>query len=277
MAGKVLGVILLAFLSILLLSNIITALSTFFLAKDLDLLVAAPVGGVRLYLAKLAETVVHSSWMVALLALPIFTAYGIVYKRRVPVSLRGAGGLHSVSDPARRRGHGAHAGPGERLSRPAYPRAAGSDRYRRGRDRAGEPALPAPRAAGAAGRVQKPGGLPGGAPHADQRVPAQRMDRFHGDELAAPRGGPMAGGQALGGGRSGGGPGGRCSTDGSIPWASPRRRKGPSARFGGRSADPCPGCSAPCRPRDANSFSRTCVCSSGTTPSGASSFSWPCS
>ncbi len=80
MAGKVLGVILLAFLTILLLSNIITALSTFFLAKDLDLLVAAPVGGGRLYLAKLAETVVHSSWMVALLALPIFTAYGIVYQ-----------------------------------------------------------------------------------------------------------------------------------------------------------------------------------------------------
>jgi ABC-2 type transport system permease protein len=80
MAGKVLEIILLAFLSILLLSNIITGLSTFFLAKDLDLLVAAPVGRLRLYLAKLAETVVHSSWMVALLALPIFTAYGIVYQ-----------------------------------------------------------------------------------------------------------------------------------------------------------------------------------------------------
>jgi ABC-2 type transport system permease protein len=79
MAGKVLGIILLAFLSILLLSNIITALSTFFLAKDLDLLVAAPIGRSRLYLAKLTETIVHSSWMVALLALPIFTAYGIVY------------------------------------------------------------------------------------------------------------------------------------------------------------------------------------------------------
>jgi ABC-2 type transport system permease protein len=79
MAGKVLDVILLAFLSILLLSNVITALSTFFLAKDLDLLVASPVSGWRLYLAKLAETVVHSSWMVALLSLPIFTAYGIVY------------------------------------------------------------------------------------------------------------------------------------------------------------------------------------------------------
>ena len=79
LAGKMLSVILLAFLSILLLSNVITALSTFFLAKDLDLLVAAPVGGVRIYLAKLSETVVHSSWMVALLALPILSAYGIVY------------------------------------------------------------------------------------------------------------------------------------------------------------------------------------------------------
>ncbi|MBA3319531.1 MAG: hypothetical protein H0T50_15775 [Gemmatimonadales bacterium] len=79
LAGKVLGVILLALHSILLLSNVITALSTYFLAKDLDLLVAAPVGGLRLYLAKLSETVVHSSWMVALLAVPIFTAYGIVY------------------------------------------------------------------------------------------------------------------------------------------------------------------------------------------------------
>ena len=79
LATKVLGIIMLALLSILLLSNVITALSTYFLAKDLDLLVAAPVGGVRLYLAKLTETVVHSSWMVALLSLPIFTAYGIVY------------------------------------------------------------------------------------------------------------------------------------------------------------------------------------------------------
>jgi ABC-2 type transport system permease protein len=79
LAGKVLAGVLLAFLGILLLSNIITALSTFFLAKDLDLLVAAPVGGTRLYLAKLGETVVHSSWMVALLALPILTAYGMVF------------------------------------------------------------------------------------------------------------------------------------------------------------------------------------------------------
>ena len=77
---KMLGVILLAFASILLLSNLVTALSTFFLAKDLDMLIAAPVDWLRLYLAKLGETTAHSSWMVALLAIPIFTAYGIVYE-----------------------------------------------------------------------------------------------------------------------------------------------------------------------------------------------------
>lgn len=78
-ATKLLGLVLLAFLSILLLSNLITALSTFFLAKDLDLLVSAPVNWMRVYLAKLGETVVHSSWMVLLMAIPIFSAYGVVY------------------------------------------------------------------------------------------------------------------------------------------------------------------------------------------------------
>ena len=78
-AAKILGIILLAFLAILLLSNLITALSTFFLAKDLDLMVGAPVEGCRFYLSKLSETLVHSSWMVLLIAIPIFTAYGFVF------------------------------------------------------------------------------------------------------------------------------------------------------------------------------------------------------
>jgi ABC-2 type transport system permease protein len=77
--GKMLGLILLSFISILVLSNVITALSSFFLAKDLDLLVSAPVDWLRLYLAKLGETLLHSSWMVALMIVPILTAYGIVY------------------------------------------------------------------------------------------------------------------------------------------------------------------------------------------------------
>jgi ABC-2 type transport system permease protein len=79
LAGKLLGLVLLSFLAILLLSNVITALSSFFLAKDLDLLASSPVDWLDLYLAKLGETMVHSSWMVALMAVPIFTAYGVVY------------------------------------------------------------------------------------------------------------------------------------------------------------------------------------------------------
>ncbi len=79
LAGKLLGLILVGFFSILLLSNVITALSSFFLARDLDMLVAAPVDWLRLYIAKLAETLAYSSWMVVLMAIPIFAAYGVVY------------------------------------------------------------------------------------------------------------------------------------------------------------------------------------------------------
>jgi ABC-2 type transport system permease protein len=80
LAAKLLGLTFLAFGSILLLSNLITALSSFFLAKDLDFLASTPVHSVRFYFAKLLETMLHSSWMVALLAVPILTAYGIVYE-----------------------------------------------------------------------------------------------------------------------------------------------------------------------------------------------------
>ena len=79
LAAKLLGLILLTFLGILLLSNVVTALSTFFLARDLDLFMSAPSDWLQIYTAKLVETIVHSSWMVALICLPILVAYGQVY------------------------------------------------------------------------------------------------------------------------------------------------------------------------------------------------------
>jgi ABC-2 type transport system permease protein len=79
LAGKLLGLILIGFLSILLLSNIITSLSSFFLAKDLDMLMSAPVDWLSHYGARLLETLVNSSWMVVLMAIPMFAAYGSVY------------------------------------------------------------------------------------------------------------------------------------------------------------------------------------------------------
>jgi len=79
LAGKLLGLILISFFGMLLLSNVIAALSTFFLARDLDLLVAGPVDWLRFYAAKLVETCAYSSWMVILMSVPLFTAYGVVY------------------------------------------------------------------------------------------------------------------------------------------------------------------------------------------------------
>ncbi len=79
LAGKLLGLAFLTFLMILVLSNVITALSTFFLSNDLELIVAAPVEPEKVYAARLIETVVDSSWMVALLAVPLLGAYGVVY------------------------------------------------------------------------------------------------------------------------------------------------------------------------------------------------------
>ncbi len=80
LAAKLFGLILLTFLGVLLLSNVITALSTFFLSRDLELFLAAPSDWLQLYLAKLSETVVHSSWMVGLICIPILVAYGSVYQ-----------------------------------------------------------------------------------------------------------------------------------------------------------------------------------------------------
>jgi ABC-2 type transport system permease protein len=79
LSAKLLGLAFVTFLMILVLSNVITALSTFFLSEDLELVVAAPVEPETVYAARLVETIVDSSWMVALLAVPLLAAYGAVY------------------------------------------------------------------------------------------------------------------------------------------------------------------------------------------------------
>jgi len=75
---RLLDVVLLALLSILLLSNIVTSLSSFFLASDLDLLVSAPVPPRTLFGARFAEQIVQSSWMVLAFGLPVLLAFAKV-------------------------------------------------------------------------------------------------------------------------------------------------------------------------------------------------------
>ncbi|MDI6754404.1 MAG: hypothetical protein QME78_08420 [Thermodesulfobacteriota bacterium] len=79
LAVRLMSMTLLTFFSVLLFSNVISALSTFFLAEDLNLVLSRPVSLDSLYYARLTETMFHSSWMVILFGLPVFFAYAWVY------------------------------------------------------------------------------------------------------------------------------------------------------------------------------------------------------
>jgi ABC-2 type transport system permease protein len=77
---KLLSMVLLTFFAILLFSNIITALSTFFLSRDLERLAAAPVARSTLFYARFGDTLIESSWMVLAFAVPAFLAYGVAHR-----------------------------------------------------------------------------------------------------------------------------------------------------------------------------------------------------
>ena len=79
LAYQLLLIILLTFLSMLLFSNLITALSTFFLAHDLDLVLSTPAPPAAFFSSRLITTTVNSSWMVLFFSLPVFAAYGSVF------------------------------------------------------------------------------------------------------------------------------------------------------------------------------------------------------
>jgi ABC-2 type transport system permease protein len=77
---RLLVLMLACFFAVLLLSNVVSALTTFYGSADIALLLAAPVSFRRLHLARFLETLGASSWMVLLFGLPAFAAYGVVYQ-----------------------------------------------------------------------------------------------------------------------------------------------------------------------------------------------------
>ncbi|MGH9140419.1 MAG: putative ABC transporter permease subunit, partial [Vicinamibacterales bacterium] len=66
----------LTFLSFLAFSGVVTALSTFFLADDLKLLLTAPVPVRRLFHARFLKTVGQASWMVVIFLAPVLMGVG---------------------------------------------------------------------------------------------------------------------------------------------------------------------------------------------------------
>ncbi|MBK8479855.1 MAG: hypothetical protein IPL40_01550 [Proteobacteria bacterium] len=72
---RLLDVVLLVLLSVLLLSNVVTALGSYFLAPDLELLVPAPIPPRVLFSARLVEQAAQSTWMVVAFAVPVLLAF----------------------------------------------------------------------------------------------------------------------------------------------------------------------------------------------------------
>ncbi len=79
LALRLLSMVLLTFFSILTFSNIVTALSTYYLSGELEILLSSPVRIESIYRAKFSETLVDSSLMTLIYGLPVFIAYGTVF------------------------------------------------------------------------------------------------------------------------------------------------------------------------------------------------------
>jgi ABC-2 type transport system permease protein len=79
LAQRLLSMVLITFFFLLVFSNMVTALSTFFLSEDMPFWMSAPVTVHRIYTVKYLETLTSSSWMILLFALPVFGAYAAVF------------------------------------------------------------------------------------------------------------------------------------------------------------------------------------------------------
>jgi ABC-2 type transport system permease protein len=77
LAQTVLEMLLASLFVMLCWSNVITALSTFFLSEDLELVLGLPVSRPVFHYARLVDALAQSSWMMGLFGLPVFLAYGL--------------------------------------------------------------------------------------------------------------------------------------------------------------------------------------------------------
>ena len=76
LATRLLAMVFLIFLFMILFSDIVTALSSLYLAKDLDSLIARPIEMVHIFGHKMVQVLFYGSWVVLCFGLPMFIAYG---------------------------------------------------------------------------------------------------------------------------------------------------------------------------------------------------------
>lgn len=74
---RLVGVVLLAFFSMLIFSNLIITLTTTYISRDTEFLFSYPIPARSVFGIKLSESIFYSSWAFVLLSLPLFIAYGV--------------------------------------------------------------------------------------------------------------------------------------------------------------------------------------------------------
>jgi len=80
LAHKLLAMVLITAFALLLFSAILTLLSKLYLSRDLLLVHALPVPPHEIFTARWLEGTLDSAWMVIVYTLPVFIAYGLVYR-----------------------------------------------------------------------------------------------------------------------------------------------------------------------------------------------------
>lgn len=79
LAKRVLGMVILMLFSILIFSNIITALSNLYLSRDLELCHSSPATIIEIFFSRSFYTLMDSTWMPVIFGAPVLMAYGLVY------------------------------------------------------------------------------------------------------------------------------------------------------------------------------------------------------
>ena len=74
---RLVAIVLLAFFSMLVFSNLIITLTTTYISRDTEFLFGYPISARSVFTVKLAESIFYSSWAFVLLSLPLFAAYGL--------------------------------------------------------------------------------------------------------------------------------------------------------------------------------------------------------
>src|SRR5262245_3881078 len=73
---RLIRMVLLAFFSMLVFSNLIIMLTTTYISREVEFLMAHPIGHRRLFFGKLFESIIYSSWAFVILSFPFFFALG---------------------------------------------------------------------------------------------------------------------------------------------------------------------------------------------------------